>query len=174
MFNFQRLRDSFSLICLAALISTPTLWLVSYPMNYIFYLIEVLLIFFFTKNFSSSSMVKISYGNYTTLIELLPLTVARMSDKKLGGFGRFFAFSLGFYRAVHQARAKKQGNLSSSEERDCSKNRWCTRCTENTTPLKSLQSLQKPILSVEFFASHARVLQRSDAIWLRSGRFKAF
>jgi len=75
MFNFQRLKDSFSLICLAALISTPTLWLVSYPMNYIFYLIEVLLIFFFTKNFSSSSMVKISYGNYTTLIELLPLTV---------------------------------------------------------------------------------------------------
>ena len=48
-----------------------------------------------------------SYGNYTTLIELLPLTVARMSDKKLGGFGRFFAFSLGFYRAVHQARALK-------------------------------------------------------------------
>jgi len=75
MFNFQRFRGSLSLIFLAALISTPILWLISYPMNYFFYLVSTLLIFFFTENFSSSYKVKVSYVGDTTLIEFMPLTV---------------------------------------------------------------------------------------------------
>jgi hypothetical protein len=75
MFNFQRFRGSLSLIFLAALISTPILWLISYPMNYFFYLVSTLLIFFFTENFSSSYKVKVFYGGYTTIIEFMPLTV---------------------------------------------------------------------------------------------------
>jgi hypothetical protein len=44
-------------------------------MNYFFYLIETLLIFFFTKNFSSFCKVKMVYSGRTTVIEFAPLTV---------------------------------------------------------------------------------------------------